>query len=102
MSFPAGCDVNLCIKCFFIYKERKEREKGGDREKERNTDLLFHFLMHLLIDSSVHPDWGSNPATLVYRDNTPTNLATRPRHPVYFVLTGRRCLPERGKTMNFE
>ena len=40
-----------------------EREKGGrEREGERNNDLFFHlFTTHLLVDSSMCPDRGSNP-----------------------------------------
>ena len=38
-----------------------ERE-GGEREREREErDLMFHWLMHSLVDSCVCPDWGSNP-----------------------------------------
>ena len=31
-----------------------------ERERERNINLLFHLLMHSLVDSCVCPDWGLN------------------------------------------
>ena len=34
---------------------------------------LFHLLMYSLVDSSMCPDWGLNPATLAYRDDALTN-----------------------------
>ena len=29
-------------------------------EREGNIDLLFHFLMHSLVDSCMCPNWGLN------------------------------------------
>ena len=44
----------LLLKFLFIdFRKREER-------RERNIDLLFHLLMHSLVDSCMRPDWGSN------------------------------------------
>ena len=50
---------------FFKFIDLREREKervggGGSREKVRETDLLFHLLMHSLVDSCMCPDQESN------------------------------------------
>ena len=56
-------------------KRRKEEGGGGEKNKkgERNIDLLFHLLMHSLVDSYRCPDWKLNPASLAYQDDGPTN-----------------------------
>ena len=36
-------------------------EEGGEREVETDLDLLFHFVMHSLVDSCMCPDQRSNP-----------------------------------------
>ena len=48
------------------------------RERERNTCLFFHLLMHSLVDSCMCPDWGSNPQPWCIGDNILTNWATWP------------------------
>ena len=47
-------------KFLFIEFRKREREVWGERERERNTDLLFHLFMHSLVDSCMCSDWGSN------------------------------------------
>ena len=61
--------IQLCYKFYFKFlsidfREREEgeeteRKRGGERERER--DLLFHLLMHSLVDSYMCPDQGLNP-----------------------------------------
>ena len=45
---------------------------------ERNIDLLFHLLVHSLVDSCICPDPGLNPQPLHMGDNALTNWATQP------------------------
>ena len=40
---------------------REAGRGGGERRGERNIDLLFHPLMHTLVDSCMCPDWGLSP-----------------------------------------
>ena len=35
--------------------------EGREKEKERNINLLFHLLIHSLVDSCMCPDQESNP-----------------------------------------
>ena len=44
------------IYIFFNFK----KERGRERECDRNIDLSLHLFMHLLADSCMCPDWGSN------------------------------------------
>ena len=51
---------------FFNFLFTLEREKGvwgreGGRERERQTDLLFHPFTHSLVDSHICPEQGLNP-----------------------------------------
>lgn len=48
-------------------------------------DLLFYSFMQSLVDSSKRPDWGSN-STLVYWDDTLTNLVSYLARAVKFIL----------------
>ena len=46
---------------FIDFRERKGarergKEGGGERERDRNTDLLFHSLMHSSVDSCMRSD----------------------------------------------
>ena len=50
-----------------------DRERG--REEERNTDSLFHVLMHSLVASCMYPD-RDGTATLAYQDDALTNRAS--------------------------
>ena len=54
---------HLLFKMFLLILEREEgaggRERG--RERNRNTDLLFHFFIHWLVGCCLCPDQGSNP-----------------------------------------
>ena len=49
----------------FIYWFERERERKGERERkrerERNIDMLFHLVMHSLVDSCMCSDQGWNP-----------------------------------------
>ena len=36
-------------------------EREGEREREREINLLFHLFMHSLVDSWICHDWGWNP-----------------------------------------
>ena len=40
-----------------------ERERPESWGRERDIDLLFHFCMHLFVDSYMYPDRGLNPQT---------------------------------------
>ena len=53
-------NITKYIKSFFnlLILERERKRKG--RQRERNLDLLFHLFMHLLVDSFMCPDQGSN------------------------------------------
>ena len=47
------------------FREREQeggRDRMREREREREIDLLFHLLMHSLVDSGTRPDQGLNPA----------------------------------------
>ena len=44
----------------FFYWLILDSERKGGIERERNINLLFHLLMHSLVDSCMCPDWGSN------------------------------------------
>ena len=50
-----------------------EKEEG--QERERDINLLFHLFMHLLVDSCMCPDWGSNLQPWRTRPNQLSYLA---------------------------
>ena len=43
------------------FREAEEEREKGERDKQTDTDLLFHLFMHSLVDSYRRPDQGSNP-----------------------------------------
>ena len=78
-SHKNNCWLNvLCVflsHLFFICWW--ERERGGERERNRNIDLLLCPSIHSRVDSYAH--WpGMEPTTLVYQDDTVTHWAARP------------------------
>ena len=50
---------------------------GGRETERRDIDLMFYLFMHLLVDSCMCPDLGSNLQRCVL-DNTLPSGATRP------------------------
>ena len=55
----------------FLLNKKNCRERGKERETERNINLLFHLVIHSLVDSRMCPDWGLNPQPgWVYQDDT--------------------------------
>ena len=67
------CHPNRCVVVshfYFVFlgwlidlREGEEGREGGgkgERERARNIDLLFHLLMHSLVDCFMYPDWESN------------------------------------------
>lgn len=56
-SLPNG-PPSSCL--FFILKNIFLLTGFKERGRERNMDLLFHPSMHLLVDSCICPDLGSN------------------------------------------
>ena len=48
--------VLFLFNFFLLFSDFKERK----RERMRNIDLLFHLLMHSLVDSCMCPDLGLN------------------------------------------
>ena len=59
-------DMIECV--LFLFTDFRERKREGEgqiewgRGGEKNTDLLFHLLVHSLIDSCMGPDQGSDDA----------------------------------------
>ena len=47
-------------KLFLFYFIDFFREREGGSKREKNINLLFHVLMHSLVDSCMCPDQGSN------------------------------------------
>ena len=54
--------VFLFLNLKILYLLILEREKGRERKerRKRNISLLYHLLIHSLVDSCMWPDWGSN------------------------------------------
>ena len=65
---------------FFNWFGGWEIRREGEKEKERNIDLLFHLFMHSLTASCMF-QLEIEPTTLAHRDDAPTNWATWPGPP---------------------
>ena len=59
----SGICINFLLNVFFFVDLR---------ERERDINLLFHFLMHSLVDPFLCPDW-MEPTTLAYPGDALTN-----------------------------
>ena len=63
----------FCFSMFFKILILERVKCGGEKEGERNINLLFHSLMPSLVGSCMCPDQGIKPKTLAYWDDTLTN-----------------------------
>ena len=61
LSVPSTlCNCMLTFSDIFVFIDFKERERKGEREKERSIDLLFYLFMHSSVASCMCPNRGSN------------------------------------------
>lgn len=73
------------------FRERGKRGRERDGDKEMDTDLLFHLLMHSLADCCMCPDWGPHPQPWHIGTTWPGALTTEPpgqgHFPNFYTIT---------------
>ena len=80
--------LNPHLKICLLLLERGRKERGRERETERNINQL-PLVRTPIEDHTSHlrmcPDWESNPQCLGVWDNAPTNWATQPGPLQYYL-----------------
>ena len=75
-SIPPPCIYIVFIDWFLERRREVGRERDRERERETSICCSTYLCIHWLI--LICPLTGTEPTTLVYQDNAPTNWTTRP------------------------